>query len=85
MHAKMTRDRKKCFIASVEKTIDMLMTDNQRMRDALVKITEKNNGGHAVTPNTSPLIGSISAPTLLPSITPEASGPVSHGFSLSIP
>lgn len=85
MHAKMTRDRKKCFIASVEKTIDELMTDNQRMRNALTKITEHNNGGHAVTPNTSPLLGSVLAPTILPSVTPESSGPVSHGFSLSMP
>lgn len=37
MHAKMTRDRKKLFISSVEKTIADLEKDNQRMRDILSK------------------------------------------------
>ena len=37
MHAKMTRDRKKLFISSVEKTIADLEKENQRMRDILSK------------------------------------------------
>lgn len=74
MHAKMTRDRKKCFIAAVERTIDELEAENQRLRDALTKMS-KHVGGNAVTPNASPLMFA----------TPEPSGRVSHGFSLAAP
>lgn len=38
MHAKMTRDRKKNFIATIEKTIDELERDCQKMRDVLNKV-----------------------------------------------
>jgi len=37
MHAKMTRDRKKLYISSVEKTINELETENQQMRELLAK------------------------------------------------
>jgi len=37
MHAKMTRDRKKLYISSVEKTITELETENKQMRDLLAK------------------------------------------------
>jgi len=37
MHAKMTRDRKKCFISSVEKTIAQLEDDNRRMKEQLLR------------------------------------------------
>jgi hypothetical protein len=72
MHAKMTRDRKKCFIAAVERTIEELEAENQRMRDALSKMSN-HAGGYTVTPNASPLMFA----------TPEPPGRVPHGFSLA--
>jgi len=47
MHAKMTRDRKKVFINSVEKTIKGLEADNKRMRGILAKQAQ----GHAKNSN----------------------------------
>ena len=38
MHAKMTRDRKKNFISTIEKTIEELERDCQKMRDVLEKV-----------------------------------------------
>jgi hypothetical protein len=38
MHAKMTRDRKKNFISTIEKTIEELERDCQKMRDVLNKV-----------------------------------------------
>jgi hypothetical protein len=35
MHAKMTRDRKKCFVASLNCVIAKLEEENQEMRDLL--------------------------------------------------
>lgn len=35
MHAKMTRDRKKCFIASLKRVISKLEDENRQLRDAL--------------------------------------------------
>jgi len=43
MHAKMTRDRKKNFIATIEKTIEDLENDCQRMRDVLSKVSKAGN------------------------------------------
>uniref|UniRef100_A0A6U5IV75 BZIP domain-containing protein n=1 Tax=Corethron hystrix TaxID=216773 RepID=A0A6U5IV75_9STRA len=37
MHAKMTRDRKKVFIASIDQTISLLEAENRRMREVLSK------------------------------------------------
>lgn len=37
MHAKMTRDRKKLFVASIEQAINKLESDNRKMRDVLSK------------------------------------------------
>ena len=39
MHAKMTRDRKKSYLATIETTIATLERDNQRMREVLVKVS----------------------------------------------
>jgi len=38
MHAKMTRDRKKSFIAAIEKTIEELESSNKRMRSVLADV-----------------------------------------------
>lgn len=40
MHAKMTRDRKKSFIATIEKTIEDLETNNNRMKEALAEVIQ---------------------------------------------
>jgi len=37
MHAKMTRDRKKCYIASIKRVITKLEDQNQHLRDTLDK------------------------------------------------
>jgi len=39
MHAKMTRDRKKCFIATIEKTIEELEADIRRMKSVLSQVS----------------------------------------------
>jgi len=38
MHAKMTRDRKKTFIAAIEQTIEELESSNKRMNDFLADV-----------------------------------------------
>lgn len=38
MHAKMTRDRKKNFIATIEKTIEELESNNKRMKGILARV-----------------------------------------------
>lgn len=35
MHAKMTRDRKKCFIASLKRVISKLEEENEKLRETL--------------------------------------------------
>ena len=78
MHAKMTRDRKKNFIATIEMTIEELERDNQKMRDVLKKV-----GGHedilaattpanTVTPIASPMINSANPEIRPKQVTPEA-------------
>lgn len=62
MHAKMTRDRKKNFIQSVERTIHVLEGENERMRNILNKVADMV-GSETVTPAESP--------KLAPSITPD--------------
>lgn len=37
MHAKLTRDRKKCFISVLQKTVEDLVADIQSIRDALAR------------------------------------------------
>jgi hypothetical protein len=82
MHAKMTRDRKKCFILAVEKTMESLKTENKRMRDVLDKVASLSGEvPNEVTPLATPQFTSVQPRTL--SVTPE---PSEHGnivFSLS--
>jgi hypothetical protein len=56
MHAKMTRDRKKNFIATIEKTIEELERDCQKMRDVLNKVGAHQQAlqGPPVVPLSSP-------------------------------
>jgi hypothetical protein len=70
MHAKMTRDRKKLFINSVEKTISDLEENNKRMRQILAKQALRHSP--CVTPDFAPVEGN---PDNVPSITIEALTP----------
>lgn len=59
MHAKMTRDRKKCFIKTIEKTIEELERGNQQLRDILSKVSV-DKYSQMVTPITSPALKAAS-------------------------
>ena len=57
MHAKMTRDRKKNFIATIEKTIEQLERDCQKMRDILEKVgAQKQQQQQVLTAPVTPLM-----------------------------
>eukprot|EP00980_Cylindrotheca_fusiformis_P031773 scaffold26938_cov113-Cylindrotheca_fusiformis.AAC.2 len=66
MHAKMTRDRKKSFISTIEKTIEKLETNNKRMKDTLQAVVQTHFKSTAsvpgVTPVSSPQVNAVSAP-----------------------
>ena len=77
MHAKMTRDRKKNFIATIEKTIEELERDCQRMRDVLSKVgahdeaaasavTPASTAAPVITPLPSPHVGIAPSKPVLP-------------------
>lgn len=70
MHAKMTRDRKKNFIATIEKTIEELERDCQRMRDVLNKV-----GAHEEAAMFMAAAAAAPPPVMLPAsvISPLAS------------
>lgn len=74
MHAKMTRDRKKNFISTIEKTIADLEKDNKRMRETLEK-----QANHQIskgnTPNPSPLVSAVPSPNYTVAVLPELSLP----------
>ena len=70
MHAKMTRDRKKNFISSVQKTIQHLEGENKRMRDVLANVAEIV-GSECVTPVASPVQKPIPEPSMTPEIQDE--------------
>lgn len=71
MHAKMTRDRKKGYIAAVEKTIEQLESENKDMREALSNVVERVFGTKKpVTPIQSPLFAALNPDGLPPSLTP---------------
>ncbi|CAB9507827.1 BRLZ [Seminavis robusta] len=57
MHAKMTRDRKKNFIATIEKTIEQLERDCEKMRDVLEKVgAQKQDHQQVLTAPVTPLM-----------------------------
>jgi len=71
MHAKMTRDRKKCFIATIQKTIEELKADIHRMKAILVKVSvsptsvaSSPSGMKYVTPATSPELKPSDSPSI---------------------
>ncbi|KAL3918604.1 MAG: hypothetical protein SGILL_004157 [Bacillariaceae sp.] len=67
MHAKMTRDRKKNFVSTIQKTIQQLESSNQRMRAVLADVVDshfKANTPSAVPAGVTPTV----SPALLPKI-----------------
>ena len=67
MHAKMTRDRKKSFIAAIEKTIEELESSNKRMGAILAEVVHSqkpstqvdvlvSSGNHKIDDNASKTI-----------------------------
>lgn len=60
MHAKLTRDRKKCFISVLEKTIEDLETDVGKMRATLARVSvvaiAPGLTSQIVTPSRSPIV-----------------------------
>lgn len=60
MHAKLTRDRKKCFISVLEKTIEDLEAEIGNMRDTLARVSDfralHDVTSQIVTPSRSPII-----------------------------
>ena len=65
MHAKMTRDRKKCFIATIEKTVEELESDISKMKNILAKVSSSKTRHQMVTPMTSPELTPAEAPNNL--------------------
>ena len=61
----MTRDRKKCFITTIQKTINDLENENNRMRLLLSKLAASNF---------SQLVTPMSSPDLSPSKSPRIPG-----------
>jgi hypothetical protein len=72
MHAKMTRDRKKTFIAAIQATIQELEANNQRMRAVLADVVQthfKTTSPPDCSSSTSVPVGVT--PTVSPSIVPK--------------
>lgn len=55
MHAKLTRDRKKCFIAVLEKTIGDLQADIERMKGVLTQVSTTTATTPALSPELTPM------------------------------
>jgi len=60
MHAKMTRDRKKMYINSVEKTIRELEAENTHMKELIAKQAIHHAGGGQMSPDQSRIDSSLS-------------------------
>lgn len=80
MHAKMTRDRKKCFIATIEKTIEDLQNENKRLKDMLTKLSAAKYS-QLVTPMSSPELCSVPHPHP-PAELGRDPKRANHGFTL---
>jgi hypothetical protein len=78
MHAKMTRDRKKTFIAAIEKTIEELESSNKRMNAVLEDVvTSQKSSTHAdilvSSENNKIIINNNRQVLPLPGVTPSSS------------
>jgi hypothetical protein len=68
MHAKMTRNRKKNFISSIQKTIEKLESNNRRMKEVLASVVHTHF--KADTPSAVPVgVTPTASPALLPKST----------------
>jgi len=85
MHAKMIRDRKKCFIKTVQSTIDELEHENARLR-SLLAIDANDNDATDIENKQTPSSRKWETGTMI--VTPELSAArspastTSHGFIL---
>lgn len=61
MHAKMTRDRKKCYIASIKRVITKLEEQNQHLRDTLDKSQALSANAAAASEVTEDMAGDSSS------------------------
>lgn len=61
MHAKMTRDRKKCYIASIKRVITKLEEQNQHLRDTLDKSQALSASAAAASEVTEDMTGESSS------------------------
>ncbi len=77
MHAKMTRSRKKCFIATIQNVIEELETENQKMRNLLENFVAKSTGNTATGASGSiaPAVAASTVPDIATTtmVTPAAS------------
>ena len=77
MHAKMTRDRKKSFIAAIEKTIEELESSNKRMKAVLEEVISSQKSSmlsNALVPSSEDkIIGSTPQAVQPPGVTPSSS------------
>ena len=86
MHAKMTRDRKKCYIATIQKTIDELESDIRRLQDILTKVQESQAA--AESPSIRPA-QPVAVPDSLSPIqhlaVPDSDSPIQAADVLAVP
>jgi hypothetical protein len=72
MHAQMTRDRKKCFVSTIQKTISDMEEDIIRMRSVLDSISNQEEGSSdASSPVPSGTGDSGNATVVAPFTIPE--------------
>lgn len=67
MHAKMTRDRKKNFISTIEKTIEKLESTNKKMKHVLTSVIQTHFKSHTPVPG----VTTVSPPLESRSSSPE--------------
>ena len=82
MHAKMTRDRKKSFIATIEKTIEELESSNRRMHAVLDDVIH-------IQKSPSPSVhghghGTLPPPDVIPSSSSPANVVPLEGWAVSV-
>ena len=91
MHAKMTRDRKKSFIATIEKTIEELESSNRRMNAVLADVIyiQKSTSLSTTTTTTSTNTNTNKLPSAsLMNVTPSSSPvitPKGTTWAVSVP
>jgi hypothetical protein len=75
MHAKMTRDRKKNFIATIEKTIDDLESNNSQMKEILARVVQTHFKGSDAAVTASTNLSATATAVPYP-VTPESTSTV---------